>query len=718
VAVFFYRWHALDPLGIRAMLPLLEPVTPHVLDSTTMGDYVTSLFADLQRDIIDAHEIVARSLLLSEWGQTIIEKQQEQRYVCSDGTSRNHCLLMNMCSARHVKVTFPSVPAIEKNLNLQFHEVATLWTPIYGVVHPGHWDPAQFRSYPREHYDALRAGSHKIIREMVELLTFGGHQATMTISVDARFRMLLSSSVKKIINPHWPTLHPDLPSALATDTWSARADLYESACQSNGLRLLLDRLGGMPQLHGASVNPDSINIHSVINAIRGEGQLDDDESSDSEELYSRPSRPAPPNRDNTPDSADGLTFPVDKPDTPQHNSQASLHDADIQTKSANPDSQPQNTTSRESTPSIARDPDSDDEETFTVDDLAQHDAPVGMSTFFTIGSEQENVTEEMVSTIKGMVDEDWQADVAVIAGVVQANSAWDEITTRALTIGRLGYVGAAHYVLQGLAQEYSATAELVRHFTGRMDTYEELMLKLVEARQRSERSRYILDGAVSVADGEARKLAGARHEELMRVYGASRSRPSTTRSASPGPGFKRKASANDPDAIRSLLKKARRGGQASNEAGPSTARSKYAGSGDRGTSRSAEKQRQPFSTPGSRDSYTAPTTPLNDETPTHSGSRHRDQRQDPTTPSSIEKRQGGGDSAASIAGSSNKGKGHATTIDKDSSKHYQGGGDHPSSGQKGKQRAPVVQSFGDATTSAKGGNMGSSFADDMDSLED
>jgi hypothetical protein len=79
VAVFFYRWHALDPLGIRAMLPLLEPVTPHVLDSTTMGDYVTSLFADLQRDIIDAHEMVARSWLLTEYGQELLEKQQDQR---------------------------------------------------------------------------------------------------------------------------------------------------------------------------------------------------------------------------------------------------------------------------------------------------------------------------------------------------------------------------------------------------------------------------------------------------------------------------------------------------------------------------------------------------------------------------------------------------------------------------------------------------------------
>jgi hypothetical protein len=80
IAVFFYRWHALHPLGIRAMLPLLEPTAPHVIDASTMGEFVTSLFADLQRDIIDAHEMVARSWLLTEEGEELLEKQEGQRY--------------------------------------------------------------------------------------------------------------------------------------------------------------------------------------------------------------------------------------------------------------------------------------------------------------------------------------------------------------------------------------------------------------------------------------------------------------------------------------------------------------------------------------------------------------------------------------------------------------------------------------------------------------
>jgi hypothetical protein len=46
------------------------------------------------------------------------------------------------------------------------------------------------------------------------------------------------------------------------------------------------------------------------------------------------------------------------------------------------------------------------------------------------------------------------------------------------------------------------------------------------------------------------------------------------------------------------------------------------------------------------------------------------------------------DTKTSITGSGNKGKGHAITTDKDSSKHHQGGGDRRSSGEKRKQKAP------------------------------
>jgi hypothetical protein len=171
-------------------------------------------------------------------------------------------------SSRHIKVTFPTLTVIEKSINLQYQEVAALWTPIYGVVHPGHWNPSQFRTFGREHYDALRTGSHKIVRDMIEHLTFGGYEATMTVSVDARFRMLLSSSVKKIVNPLWPELHPELPPSTSVDSWNARPEFYPSAAQSNGLRILLCCIGGIPSVYGASVNPSTIDINRVVKAMR------------------------------------------------------------------------------------------------------------------------------------------------------------------------------------------------------------------------------------------------------------------------------------------------------------------------------------------------------------------------------------------------------------------------------------------------------------------
>ena len=38
----------------------------------------------------------------------------------------------------------PTLSQIQKEINLQIHEVAALWTPIYELVHPGYLDPSQF----------------------------------------------------------------------------------------------------------------------------------------------------------------------------------------------------------------------------------------------------------------------------------------------------------------------------------------------------------------------------------------------------------------------------------------------------------------------------------------------------------------------------------------------------------------------------------------------
>jgi hypothetical protein len=351
----------------------------------------------------------------------------------------------------------------------------------------------------------------------------------------------------------------------------------------------------------------------------------------------------------------------------------------------------------------------------TVDDLAQHDAPVGMSSFFTVGGEHVNVTDEMVASIEGMVEEDWEADLGVIAGVVQSHDAWDEITNRGLTIGRLGFVGAAHYVLQGLAQEYNATAELVRHFTGRMDRYEKLMVEIVEARQRAERSRYILDGAVSVCNEQAETLAGAKHEELMRVYGSSRNRASNVQPASPG--RKRKIAAKDPDAIRSLLKKARRNVSQSDDMDASR-RSGLTVFTDTPPS----SQQYSNSKPSSKDRFAAYTTPRNDETPSHRNSATRSSEKGKYQP-------------ASKPASKDRFAAYTTPRNEETPSHRNSAGH---SGEKGKYRSamgepeasepgdkrlrktPTVQSFNGMLGAAVGDNNSTSptFAEDMESLQD
>jgi hypothetical protein len=162
----------------------------------------------------------------------------------------------------------PTVAQIQKEINLQIYEVAALWTPIYELVHPGYWDPSQFREYGREHYEGLRQSSHKILREMVEALTFGGSIASMNIAVDTRIRMLLSSSLKKINNVIWPALNPDLPPESAIQTWGARPEMYPRGNKSKGLVKLLERFGGDLPLFGSSVSPEAINVESILSSFR------------------------------------------------------------------------------------------------------------------------------------------------------------------------------------------------------------------------------------------------------------------------------------------------------------------------------------------------------------------------------------------------------------------------------------------------------------------
>jgi hypothetical protein len=122
---------------------------------------------------------------------------------------------------QHNRIPTVTVTQIEKSIGLQINEVATLWTPIYDVVHPGHWDPTQFSEYSCEHFVNLQNVSHRMIRDMVDALTTGGTPATMNISVDARIHYLFVSSSKKINNIAWPTNNPHLPSETSTLTWSS-----------------------------------------------------------------------------------------------------------------------------------------------------------------------------------------------------------------------------------------------------------------------------------------------------------------------------------------------------------------------------------------------------------------------------------------------------------------------------------------------------------------
>ena len=79
IGLIFYHWHAIDACSIRALTPLLVPTEPYITEPTQMIEYISELFVELQSDICDAHERLARSWLLSPDGHKLHTQQEAQR---------------------------------------------------------------------------------------------------------------------------------------------------------------------------------------------------------------------------------------------------------------------------------------------------------------------------------------------------------------------------------------------------------------------------------------------------------------------------------------------------------------------------------------------------------------------------------------------------------------------------------------------------------------
>jgi len=168
----------------------------------------------------------------------------------------------------------------------------------------------------------------------------------------------------------------------------------------------------------------------------------------------------------------------------------------------------------------------------------------------------------MVARIETMVQTEWEADVEIIAAYTEAHDAWDKVSMRALTLGRLSFVGAVHYVIQGLAAEHNQATKIVRHFVKKMDRCETLMENLTEARLRVEQNRFILNAASTKADDVILSTAKEKHKQLMGECG-----PLISSTISPG----RKRKTKDSEAfLRRSLKKSRRSSGATTAAIAST----------------------------------------------------------------------------------------------------------------------------------------------------
>jgi hypothetical protein len=205
-----------------------------VVDSETEFPFIKRILMELQSDVMAAHELVARSWILSDAGQRFLESQQ---------------------AAREAAVALPKldVETLEISLSLKPTDVAGLWTCIYEVVDPGYWNPASWgpsSRTPRDLYDGLRSTSMYMLQRIISQFTSGPINQR-NLSADRRIALLNEKCTKPQSDtaPVWPLPCPDMPLPSNTKMWEARADEYPMAYLSSGVQTLMQRLGGVVPMY-------------------------------------------------------------------------------------------------------------------------------------------------------------------------------------------------------------------------------------------------------------------------------------------------------------------------------------------------------------------------------------------------------------------------------------------------------------------------------------
>jgi hypothetical protein len=441
-----------------------------VIESETEFPFLKRIFMELQSDVIAAHELVARSWILSDAGQLFLESQR---------------------AAREAGVVLPKldVDMLDASISLKPTDIAGLWTSIYEVVDPGYWNPACWgpsTRTPRDLYDGLRSASLYTLQRIIVQFTSGPINQR-NLSADRRIALLNDgcTAPESATPPVWPSPSPDMPLPGNTKMWEARADEYPMAYLSTGVQSLMERLGGIvtmypePQASARAKTPVRQTIPEASQA--GESQREDDRGSPADD------DPEHWQLRDVVDESDrlGAQSDSDLPDnnvvhTPLSRSQSPCNDRipdtpiDDGTVVGSDTSEGNVTVFEDERGNLFSKPDIDTEE-----DLG---ASLDLAIEVTVDGDPVIITPEMLSRVTDICQAQNEQDRLVVAALIENSNAWERVTRQAMQVGELGPVGLAGLCLEMLDQTYRNIDDNIIYWHRRKAEVAQQMKALTEHR--------------------------------------------------------------------------------------------------------------------------------------------------------------------------------------------------------------------------------------------
>jgi hypothetical protein len=351
------------------------------------------------------------------------------------------------------------------DLNLQPQEVAGLWANVQDVIHPDYWNPSQWKPgnrIERSVHDAMRDCSINLICKFLTQLTVGP-VAHRNISAAHRIKFLTDLTDRRA-TPVYPTASPNMPSSADHKRWEIRQLHYTRGYRSAASVMLIRRLSQpdhpAPQYSGeiphVSSNMVSDSDHTADIAVNRTNDTSENNYQTADRIDNRTTEDH--------DRENRNMEPKKDPFEPILNITTESASGSIPTQDlrvGNEDLGSTDIAVNESFSETVFDSDAEEEHDIPVyrDPLtgryytSEHDPndDPGMSIQLEIPGEEILVTPDMLERAKELCTEQEEADTLAVSAVLTHERAWDEITQRAISVGRLSPLAFATLARQYLS---------------------------------------------------------------------------------------------------------------------------------------------------------------------------------------------------------------------------------------------------------------------------